>query len=163
VVHNAAQQEERGIAVDAEKALELSGEIGALPVLDQCRGAHGRGRAGFIAQGMPCIEQRNAESFRDRLLIEGKSDIDGEASLLDDIIRREARHQLLQPERGDLGAIGVRIETETAGGGQPRARQGREIRSLGSDALGVCLIRGSERNDEFGQVRRPFRQALWGS
>jgi hypothetical protein len=25
------------------------------------------------------------------------------------------------------------------------------------------LIRGSERNDEFGQVRRPFRQALWGS
>jgi hypothetical protein len=69
----------------------------------------------------------------------------------------------VHPERGDLGAIGVRIETETAGGRQPRARQGGEIRSLGSDALGVCLIRGSERNDESGQIRRPFRRALWGS
>jgi hypothetical protein len=69
----------------------------------------------------------------------------------------------VQPERGDLGAIGARIETEAAGGRQPRAGQGGEIRSLGSDALGVCLIRGSERNDEFGQIMRPFRRVLWGS
>ena len=74
---------------------------------------------------------------------------------------REAQHQLVQPERGDLGAIGVRIETETAGGRQPRAGQGGEIRSLGSDALGPCLIRGSERNDEFSGERHEWSSASW--
>ena len=64
--------EEIRLVVDAKEALELAGEIGALAVLDQCRGAHrarrGAARALCPPGGEQRIEDRAAQSAarRDR-------------------------------------------------------------------------------------------------
>ncbi len=54
-----------------------------------------------------------------------------------------------QPERGDLVAIGVRLQAEAVRDRQARVPQRREIGGLGTEARGVGGCGGGERNYEF--------------
>ena len=73
--------EEFGFVGEAEEALELAGEIGALAVLDQRRGAHRTGRAVSRALRAPGGEQRLEDLRRDRLFVERQPDLHRQPAL----------------------------------------------------------------------------------
>jgi hypothetical protein len=141
---------ERRFVVDPQKAFELAGEIGALAVLDQRRGAHRARRPALRALRPPRRQQRIEDFGRDRLLVEAEPDLDREPALVDDLGAGEAAHHVVEPERRDLRPIGVRAEAKAAGRRQAGARQRREVRGLRPDAVGIGRARGAQRDDIVG-------------
>ena len=63
--------------------------------------------------------------------------------------REDAARIGLQTERPDLRAIGLGIDTETAGNRQAGLAETREIGGLGAEAGGVGGLGGGERNYEW--------------
>ena len=133
---------------DAEKALELAGEIAALLVLDQRGGAHRARALALVSLCPPSREQRLQDAWRNRLLVEAEPDLDRQAPLHDHVGSGEAAHQVVEAERGDLRAIGVRAQAKAARRRQPRLRERREVRRLRPDAVGIGGRRGAQRDDE---------------
>jgi len=147
--------DQRSLIVDAQKALELTGEIAALAILDQGGGAHGARPRACRALRLPSGEQRREDWRRDRPLVKGEPNVDREAALLDAIGCGEAADDRLQSEGGDLCAIGIRAEAEAARRRQPRLAQCGEIGRLRADALGVAGASISKRDDELRHERVP--------
>ena len=112
--------EERGFVVDAEKALELAGEIGALAILDQGGRAHRARTPARFALRPPCGEQRREDFRRDRRLVEAEPDLDRQTPLLTRVSAGKTADQGLEPQRRDLRPIGLRAQAEAA-----RRRQAR--------------------------------------
>ena len=78
------------------------------------------------------------ENFRrNRLLVEAEPDLDRKPALVDDVGGGEAAHHVVKPQRRDLRPVGVGAEAKAARRRQAGARERREVRSLGSDAVGI--------------------------
>src|SRR5262249_56660105 len=103
-----------------EKALELTGEIAALAILDQGGGAHGARPRACRALRLPSGEQRRENWRRDRPLVKGEPNVDREAALFDPIGCGKAADDRPQSPGGDLCAIGVRAQAEPPPPRQPR-------------------------------------------
>jgi len=128
--------EKLGLRGESEEALELAGKVGVGAVLDQRRGTHHAGlAAGALAT--PSRQQRLRYLGRDRPLVEREPDLDRELARLRGRCGREARQQIVEPERLDLRPIGRGRETEPARRRQARLRQRRQVGGLRPHPLRV--------------------------
>ncbi len=139
---------ERGLVGDAEEAFELAGEVRALAILDERRGAHRKGLRAARPRGVPGVEESAQDFRRDRLLVECEPDLDGQAALLAHVGSGVAGDSAGEAERCDLVAIGVGGEAEPAGRRQSGPRQRCEVSRLRPDALGIDRRGARQRHDE---------------
>ncbi len=142
---------------EAEEALELAGEIGALAVLDQRGGAH-HAAAAIRQQRAPGGEQWLQNVGRDRLFVERKPDLHRQLARARQVGGVVLLEQVLDAEMAQLMAIGRSGERKAARRRQVALRQRRQIGRLRPDVLGVGGGGRAEREDELGHlVFRPCR------
>jgi hypothetical protein len=137
-----------GFIVETEEALELAGEVGAGPVLDQSGRAHDAERA-VLTLRAPGGEQRFENLRHDGLLVELQANLDREAPRLRRRCRAEPTEQRFELKLCALPPVGVGGEAESARRRQAGARERREVRGLGADAVGIDGGGRAERDDEF--------------
>ncbi len=152
--------EECRLVVDAEEALELAGEVRALAIFDQRRGAHRTRCRVFGALRVPGGKQSVKNVWRNRLLVEAEANFDRQSALLHEVCFRVTIDGGVQPECGNLRPVGIRAQAEPARCRQPGMGQRREVRGLRPDAVGIGCSRGRKRNDELFLAHNSTRARL---
>ncbi len=141
--------EKFGFVGQAEEAFELTGEVGALAILDQRRGTHHaeRCRLALLAPG----RKQGLENFRrDRLFVEREPDLDRDAARGRDVAFIVLAQQILDAEMAQLLAIGVRRQRKAAGCRQAGLRQPRKICRFRADPFGIGGKRVVQLKNESG-------------
>ena len=128
--------EEFGFVGQAEEAFELPGEVGALAILDQRRGAHHTERRD-LALLAPGGKQRLENFRRDRLFVEREPDLDRDAARGRHIAFIILAEQVLDAEVTQLLTIGVRRQRKAAGRRQSGLRQACKIRRFRADPFRI--------------------------
>jgi hypothetical protein len=115
----AYRSEEICLVVEPEKALELSGEGGAGPVLDERRGSDNP--EALPDQRAPGMEQRLEDRGNDRALIKLEPEFDRDPPRLERLGRSDAPRRSLEAELGELHTIRCSAQTKATRRRQPGA------------------------------------------